>query len=163
MNFKLKEILIEGKFGPISLGDSKEKVLEVLGKPDDVHGSLTEGYSGVFYGDVEVFFNEDALESFHIHRFEGHPKFSDRHDFDPWIIKRNMPLWEFVETLNREEIPFEAFFWKYFQRVIEIRIHQYTNAVFDGSESPEFQLEHVNLSILRTPNLVPILSLEEYL
>jgi hypothetical protein len=163
MNLKLKEILIEGKFGSISLGDSKKKVLEVLGEPDDVHGSLTEGYSGVFYGDVEVFFNEDILESFHIHKFESYPKLSDLHDFDPWIVKRNMPLREFVETLNREEIPFEAFFWKYFQRVIEIRLHQYTNAVFDGSESPEFQLEHVNLSILRTPNLVPILSLEEYL
>ena len=163
MNLKLKEILIEGKFGPISLGDSKEKVLEVLGEPDDKHGGLTEGYSGVFYGDMEVFFYEGFVDLFHIHKFEGHPRLSDRLNFDPWIVTRNMPLSDFVEILRKEEISFKAFFWSWTQEVIEIRLHEFTSAVFDASESPKFHLEHVNLSQHVTSNLIPILSLEEYL
>jgi hypothetical protein len=163
MMFKLKEVLIEGKFGPISLGDSKEKVLEVLGEPDDEHGSLTEGYSGVFYGDMEVFFFEGFVDLFHIHKFEGVPKLSEHLNFDPWIVTRNMPLRDFVETVRHEMISFNAFFRGWTEEVIEIRLHELTSVVFDASESPKFQLELVELHQHAIKNVVPILSLEEYL
>ena len=163
MEFKLKEMLVEGKFGPISLGDPKRKVIEVLGEPDCEIGESTSDWSGLLFGDIEVFFEQDTVVTIHIHQFGGCPKISGPHSFDPWIVQRSIPLRKFVEALKKEKIEFKAFFWHWTQEVIELHLYKYGYAVFDASESPGFQLEHVNLSQHISPNLIPIPSLEEHL
>lgn len=163
MIYHLKDILVEGKFGEIELGMEFGKVISILGPPDDEHGELTEGYRGIFYGETEVFFYENLLDSFHFHRFDPRPDLGERNKFDPWIVYKNMELGEFVNHLQKEKINFQAFMWERSNEVIEIRLHEHTSAVFDASESPKFQLEQVNLAQRIPKNLVPILNLEEYL
>lgn len=60
MNISIEEFLETGKFGPLSLGVSKEETISLLGEPDS-DNDLGETGSILLYAWYELFFNQEEL------------------------------------------------------------------------------------------------------
>lgn len=67
IEIKLEDIIINKSFGPIKLRTTKDKVLELLGKPDGVGNPeiFPEDYESFVYDWFEFTFFKGCLERFH--------------------------------------------------------------------------------------------------
>lgn len=61
----LKDFILTGKFGQISLGMTKSEVVEYLGKPSET-ADFSSGASGLFYNGFEFFYWTDNEKIFGI-------------------------------------------------------------------------------------------------
>ena len=95
------EYLRSGRFGPVSIGSSRDKVLEMFGPADSTEGRLWR------YGDICF---EFSLSN-HIERITGSAagrmQFSSRLAIDSWKLKRSYPLTALKFCLYQEGIVFD--------------------------------------------------------
>jgi hypothetical protein len=111
MNVSLKDLIVAGRFGSVSLGMSRAQVESSLGKPDDV-GGASRNYrkpSIWKYGDVELHFvpGADSLFLIHLDDFDV-PSGGKLVNFDPWIIRRSLAPSEAAEHLSQSGIDYEV-------------------------------------------------------
>ena len=128
-SISLKTFFQTGHFGPITLGMTKQQVLDVLGNPEGVWGYednelestglITNLYSPARpywrYGDIDFFFNDDAIlckmssARLYLWRYS----FSRVIKLDPWVFKGVhgfddvLQLHELLEALRQEGINYE--------------------------------------------------------
>ncbi|ACU61879.1 hypothetical protein [Chitinophaga pinensis] len=115
MTVSLRDFILTGKFGPVTLGMTIEEVMDILGKPD----GLTEydnGHSEVYYAYYEFFFLTESrilygIQNDHLATFPNIKTgrvnnkrdicFSnDKFTIDTWLLKKNRYM-VFKEVFNR--------------------------------------------------------------
>ena len=114
MKASLKEFIQTGALGALRPGDTRQKVEEYLGPPREWHiNGKTPLTSDIWkYGDVEFYFNVDALWMIFMDDFET-PKGDQTLELDPWIISGQLTSAQFEEhlrasgtTYRKEDFPF---------------------------------------------------------
>ncbi len=112
MIVSIREFAISGRFGPVSIGMSREQVTEELGQPDGKM-NLSRPCTGIHYSMYEFFFDEGgrlkAIQNDHCD--PEHPDSveykGDRFQVDPRVL-RSTPrhtLASVQEVLKREGVP----------------------------------------------------------
>ena len=111
MKISIKNFIKTAKFGPIEIGISKEKAIQVLGKPDS-DNNLGETGSILLYGWYELFFNhENTLHS--IQNDKYNPNASETYEFknevfkiDSWFLnhRKNQTIDEISKLLYSSDI-----------------------------------------------------------
>ena len=107
----LKELIESGRFGPVSLGMSREAVESFLGAPDDWSAG-TRKYSRATilkYGDVEFHFDplNGGLWLIHLEEFES-PHAGGLAELDTWVIGPALTVREMEECLSRSGIRYQV-------------------------------------------------------
>ena len=111
MDVSLKDLIVTGCFGSVSLGMSRTQVESSLGKPDDVGGASHKYRNPLIwqYGDVEIHFvpGADSLFLIHMDDFDV-PSGGKLINLHPWIIRRSLTLSEAEERLVESGVEYEV-------------------------------------------------------
>jgi len=103
MNIEIKDFALTGQFGPITIGDSKERIISLLGTPSN-EASLGDNGTTIFYGSYEFFIDtNNALYAIQndglLNTWENNSKILPAFEFYnkhitiiPWLIKNNKLL-----------------------------------------------------------------------
>lgn len=114
----LKHFAITGKFGPITVGMTKNEVIQLLGEPEEDRDFGT-GSSGLYYGWYEIFYDSkteviNAIQNDHLQAHLGdnseaiHFK-NDLIEIDTWFVKPDSDITfsEVTNILNKESISYK--------------------------------------------------------
>ncbi len=113
IELKLRNIIIENNFTPLSMGMSEKELTNLLGNPtsrfDNGYGSVVVAYGGyefAFFDDKLHYFQNDNFKESYIDwvKFEN-----DHFKIDTWLIKEhdNLSIERFIEELKFEKIQFK--------------------------------------------------------
>ena len=103
----LLDFVRSGAFGPVTLGQSRERLRELLGPPD-AWGPSQQGPAHALiwkYGTTEFHFPGPALSLIHSDAFEI-PQGGARIDLDPWILRFGLALPSVEAALTDEGIAY---------------------------------------------------------
>ena len=107
----LLDFMRSGRFGPVVLGATRERLRRRLGEPDALGGtSRRQRVPTIWkYGDVEFHFGREAdrlwmifMDDFQV------PSGGSRFGVDPWIIDRGLPLGELKRQLRALDVTYEV-------------------------------------------------------
>jgi len=121
----LKDFIITGQFGPVTIGMTKDEVIKTLGKPDS-DNDYGAGSGGLMYAWYEFFYSKDSLtidgiQNDHLTTWPGskRQKIKDHQEaicfqndsisIDIWFLKvgKDITYGEVINILRTEQIPFE--------------------------------------------------------
>jgi len=104
---KISEFIRTGKFGPVSIGDSFETVIEKLGIPDG-HGPFNERNNRekhIHYGSYEFFILDGKLNA--IQNVNFNPEYPHRMEYQNEVIKIEVGFFEANRTKLLREVKTE--------------------------------------------------------
>lgn len=108
MRIDLKTFLLTGKFGPISLHQTRNEVQAQLGEPDGWGPQRDRTKADIWkYGSMEFYFSQPSnmlhtIFSDWLEPMEGGRDF----EIDAWIINSHLELSAAIAALEQEHIPF---------------------------------------------------------
>lgn len=107
------DFLKNGKLGPVSLGDTKDKVEAILGKPDDT--SISRKPQVLKYGCIQLSFYWDkelkasSLNSIHLYFDNKNIVFPASLCMEGWIPNNQIKHYDFLERCKESEISIEKY------------------------------------------------------
>lgn len=115
MKISIEEFLRTGKFGPVALGESKDQVLSMLGKPDS-DNDLGETGSILLYSWYEFFFNNECrLHSIQNDNYEPNDKSSysfknSTFEIVPWFLNEttNQSIADVSKILDNQGLEYDV-------------------------------------------------------
>ncbi len=125
----LKDFIITGSFGGLTIGMTKKELFELLGENDDIN-DYENGSSGIFYGYYEFFFDIETdkitgIQNDHLliypklkrkNRIEDHREAiyfeNEKFKMDLWFLKFgvNIKYNEIIQILNNESVEFNEIY-----------------------------------------------------
>jgi hypothetical protein len=110
----LKELVTDGRLGPIRLGIARRQIAELLGEPDqhslNSHARHRKRFPPAIwkYGDIELHFAHptDQLYLIFLERFTV-PSGGAKLQLDPWIIQQSLTVDRLEQALERNHIPID--------------------------------------------------------
>ncbi len=124
----LRDVIMGGVFGPISIGMSPDQVREILGEPEAMARiSRKDRRPGIWrYGDLQFIFDgseDNHLGSVFMDNF-GIPSGGMAIDLDPWIIRSGIMLEEVEQHLRTARIDFRRAVDRYDERIRGLMVGQ---------------------------------------
>lgn len=125
----LKEFIVTGDFGGVTIGTSKSELFKLLGETDEIN-DYENGSGGIFYGYYELFFDTKTekitgIQNDHLliwpklkrkNRIEDHKEAiyfeNDTCKMDTWFLQygKNLTYNEILKTLENESIEFKEIY-----------------------------------------------------
>jgi hypothetical protein len=121
----LRDFLTTGKFGPISLGMTIDKVVEILGDPEGIN-DYKNGHAEIMYAYYEFFYLTETkvlygIQNDHLATFPNIKTgrvnnkkdicySNDKFSIDIWFLKRNrfLTFKDVIENLRKMNVDFEV-------------------------------------------------------
>jgi hypothetical protein len=108
------EFLRTGMFGELSLGSTKNDMLQFLGEPSAWGNSITKDLGFCIYGDVEFHWwtNTNKIRLIHFDHFSRindtgeYPRLHKSYELDPWVIRSEANMFDIQNALSKQQIPF---------------------------------------------------------
>jgi len=128
IHVSLRDVIMGGVFGPISIGMSPDQVREILGEPEAMARiSRKDRRPRIWrYGDLQFIFDgseDNHLGSVFIDNF-GIPSGGMAIDLDPWIIRGGIALEEVEQHLRTARIDFRRAVDRYDQSIRGLMVGQ---------------------------------------
>ncbi|XZF16473.1 hypothetical protein ACTHGU_10055 [Chitinophagaceae bacterium MMS25-I14] len=150
IKISLKDFVLTGRFGPVTIGMHKTEIISLLGEPDGENDYGT-GSSGLNYDWYELFYDTGtgilhALQNDHLtanaHYKTANPHYRNNKMYiDPWFIRynRNITRKQITAILQQEKIPFiEKNKWGNDILIFESGVTMdFEDPIPDGNTTPE--------------------------
>jgi hypothetical protein len=125
ITISLKDFVLNGNFGPVKIGMTRDEVVSLLGKPEG-EGDFGSGYGGLLYAWYEFFYDKEkndriyAMQNDHLaicpnlktKRVNNKSEICFSNDYftiDIWFLKKGWYLTykDVVQVLKKEKIDYE--------------------------------------------------------